>query len=162
MLGTICFEEHALLPLSTPTRYEMLSRLGQRSLKASTSAARPILGRRLQTTADSSSLIGPIPADGDAPFQIKLHQEYFQTYRCEAPALEMEVTKNQLVDSYKMMVTMRRMEMAADQVRSTLHPPLSRPPRVSTPAEADPFVSPSFPVVQGSTHSRSLPPPSAL
>ena len=113
------FSRRRTLPLAQ-TLYAMLSRLGARSLKASTSAARPILGRRLQTTADSSSLIGPIPADGDAPFQIKLHQEYFQTYRCEAPALEMEVTKNQLVDSYKMMVTMRRMEMAADQVRSTL------------------------------------------
>ena len=116
-MGTLKFER--ALCLSPSLCVEMLSRLGQRSLKASTSAARPILGRRLQTTADSSSLIGPIPADGDAPFKIKLHQEYFQTYRCETPDLEMEVTKNQLVDSYKMMVTMRRMEMAADQVSPT-------------------------------------------
>ena len=115
LMGTIYFEAEFLC-FQLNLCLEMLSRLGQRSLKASTSAARPILGRRLQTTADSSSLIGPIPTDGDAPFQIKLHQEYFQTYRCEAPSLEMEVTKNQLVDSYKLMVTMRRMEMAADQV----------------------------------------------
>lgn len=40
--------------------------------------------------------------------------EYYQTYKCDPPNLELQVTKEQLVDMYKWMVKMRRMEMAAD------------------------------------------------
>lgn len=96
----------------------------RRSLAASTSTLRV---RSLQTTADSSSLVGPVPSDGDTPFKIKLHQEYFQSYRCDLPDLEMDVTKNGLVEMYKTMVTMRRMEMAADQVRGLTSTPSHAP-----------------------------------
>lgn len=78
------------------------------------------LCRSLQTTADASALIGPVPTgdgSGDTPFRIKLHQEYFQSHRCEVPSLEMDVTKNGLVNLYATMVSMRRLEMAADSVR---------------------------------------------
>lgn len=54
--------------------------------------------------------------------KVKLHQDYFHAHRCEIPSLDMEVSKTQLVDMYREMVTMRRMEMAADQVS------LPRPP----------------------------------
>jgi pyruvate dehydrogenase E1 component alpha subunit len=40
--------------------------------------------------------------------------DYYQTYKCEAPSLELEMSKTELVQMYRWMVTMRRMEMAAD------------------------------------------------
>lgn len=40
--------------------------------------------------------------------------EYYQTYKCDTPSLEVQVTKDQLVNMYHWMVKMRRMEMAAD------------------------------------------------
>lgn len=40
--------------------------------------------------------------------------EYYQSYKCDPPSLELPVTKSELVNMYRLMVTMRRMEMAAD------------------------------------------------
>ena len=45
---------------------------------------------------------------------MKLHEDSFQTYHCEAPNLEVEVSKESLLKMYGQMTTMRRMEMAAD------------------------------------------------
>lgn len=72
--------------------------------------------RSLQTSADATSLIGTLPESATEPFKIALHPEYFQTHRCDTPSLEYETTKDGLVEMYRNMVTMRRMEMAADQV----------------------------------------------
>lgn len=47
---------------------------------------------------------------------MQLHADYFKSHLCDIPSLEMEVSKSQLVDMYRQMVSMRRMEMAADQV----------------------------------------------
>ena len=80
-------------------------------------AATVLAVRSLQTSADATSLIGTIPESATEPFKIALHSEYFQTHRCDTPSLEYETTKDGLVEMYKQMVTMRRMEMAADQVR---------------------------------------------
>lgn len=91
----------------------------QSLLRVSSSALRPSapsLARSLQTTADSCSLVGTIPDSPTEPFQIKLHPEYFQTHRCDTPSLLVDVTKNSLVEMYQQMITMRRMEMAADQL----------------------------------------------
>ena len=63
-------------------------------------AAVPRLARSVQTTADSSSLID----HGDEHVKVKLHEEYFKAHRCEPPALELEVPKQQLVDIYREMV----------------------------------------------------------
>ncbi|POY72964.1 hypothetical protein BMF94_3950 [Rhodotorula taiwanensis] len=71
----------------------------------------PVLARSVQTTADSASLID----HGEDSIKVKLHEEYFKAHRCETPGLELEVPKQQLVDIYREMVQMRRMEMAADQ-----------------------------------------------
>ncbi|GAA5988643.1 hypothetical protein JCM10908_003652 [Rhodotorula pacifica] len=71
----------------------------------------PRLARSVQTTADSASLID----HGEDSIKVKLHEEYFKAHRCETPGLELEVPKQQLVDIYREMVQMRRMEMAADQ-----------------------------------------------
>lgn len=51
---------------------------------------------------------------------MQLHADYFKSHLCDIPSLEMEVSKSQLVEMYRQMVSMRRMEMAADQVCSLL------------------------------------------
>ncbi|GAA5908489.1 hypothetical protein JCM5296_004774 [Sporobolomyces johnsonii] len=68
--------------------------------------------RSVQTTADSASLI----EHADDKIKVQLHEEYFKSHRCDTPGLELEVPKQQLVDIYQQMVSMRRMEMAADQL----------------------------------------------
>ncbi|KAF9382261.1 alpha subunit of pyruvate dehydrogenase [Podila verticillata] len=45
---------------------------------------------------------------------INLHQGSFESYNCEAPSLEVNISKEELVRMYKSMVVMRRMEMASD------------------------------------------------
>lgn len=64
--------------------------------------------------SDSASLQ---QKDGDL-VKVALHADYFKSHLCDIPSLEMEVSKSQLVDMYRQMVSMRRMEMAADQVSS--------------------------------------------
>ncbi|GAA95667.1 uncharacterized protein L969DRAFT_45536 [Mixia osmundae IAM 14324] len=86
--------------------------------------ARPALCRarqqqaRLLETSAAASHIGEetVPESADEPFTVHLHAEYFQSHLCEPPSLEVQVTKNQLVEMYSNMVKMRRMEMAADQL----------------------------------------------
>ncbi|ORY44275.1 dehydrogenase E1 component-domain-containing protein [Leucosporidium creatinivorum] len=71
------------------------------------------LGARfLQTTSDSASHKA---TEGDL-VKVQLHADYFKSHLCDIPSLEMEVSKSQLVDMYTQMVSMRRMEMAADQL----------------------------------------------
>lgn len=70
--------------------------------------------RSLQTSADSTQLTQSIPEDGSTPFSVKLHEDSFRGYNTEAPSLDVEVTKNDLLKLYKEMVTMRRMEQSAD------------------------------------------------
>jgi hypothetical protein len=68
--------------------------------------------RAIQTTADTTQL--QTLADHEKPFTVKLHEDSFQSYQCEKPDLEVEVSKDLLLNMYKQMQTMRRMEMAAD------------------------------------------------
>lgn len=68
--------------------------------------------RALQTSADTTT---PVQEPNQSePFTVKLHEESFHTYHCDAPELELEVTKERLLTMYSQMTTMRRMEMAAD------------------------------------------------
>jgi pyruvate dehydrogenase E1 component alpha subunit len=48
--------------------------------------------------------------------QVYLAEDTFHGHRLEVPKNEVSVTKNQLIKLYEQMVTMRRMEMAADQL----------------------------------------------
>jgi pyruvate dehydrogenase E1 component alpha subunit len=73
----------------------------------------PQLVRAIQTSADTTQL-HETPADLSKPFTVKLHEDSFQSYLCDKPALDVEVTKDELLGMYKQMTTMRRMEMAAD------------------------------------------------
>ncbi|GJJ72037.1 pyruvate dehydrogenase E1 component alpha subunit [Entomortierella parvispora] len=45
---------------------------------------------------------------------INLHEGSFESYNCDTPSLDVEISKEELVHMYKSMVTMRRMEMASD------------------------------------------------
>ncbi|KAF9115339.1 alpha subunit of pyruvate dehydrogenase [Mortierella sp. AM989] len=45
---------------------------------------------------------------------ISLPKTSFETYKCEAPSLEVNIKKDELISMYKSMVIMRRMEMTAD------------------------------------------------
>jgi hypothetical protein len=77
-----------------------LARSAAAGPSAAPALAVPRLARSVQTTADSSSLID----HGDEHVKVKLHEEYFKAHRCEPPALELEVPKQQLVDIYREMV----------------------------------------------------------
>ncbi|KAK8846539.1 pyruvate dehydrogenase (acetyl-transferring) E1 component, alpha subunit [Kwoniella newhampshirensis] len=70
--------------------------------------------RSLQTDADKSSPMHDLPESGSEHFKVQLHPESFHSYRCDAPATETTVTKDELIDMYQWMVQMRRMEQAAD------------------------------------------------
>ncbi|KAG9120389.1 alpha subunit of pyruvate dehydrogenase [Ceratobasidium sp. 392] len=74
----------------------------------------PGLARSIQTSADTTELRQSLPSSGSEPFTLRLHEDSFQSYRCDLPSLDVEVTKDSLVDMYRKMTTMRRMEMAAD------------------------------------------------
>lgn len=68
--------------------------------------------RGLQTAADTTTLTED--ASHSKPFTVKLHEDSFRAYRTEAPDLEVETSKDELLGMYKTMTVMRRMEMAAD------------------------------------------------
>ena len=68
--------------------------------------------RGLQTSADTTRLKDSPTAE--QPFKVTLHEDSFHSYKTDIPSLEVEVTKDMLIDMYKKMSLMRRMEMAAD------------------------------------------------
>jgi pyruvate dehydrogenase E1 component alpha subunit len=70
--------------------------------------------RAIQTSADTTQLQQEAPSDPSTPFNVKLHEDSFSSHLCEAPDLDVAVTKDQLLLMYRQMQTMRRMEMAAD------------------------------------------------
>jgi pyruvate dehydrogenase E1 component alpha subunit len=59
---------------------------------------------------------GSIPAENDAPFTIPIAEESFRTYNFDPPPYSVDTTKNQLKQLYRDMTTIRRMELAADQL----------------------------------------------
>ncbi|KAM0787209.1 hypothetical protein ACM66B_006448 [Microbotryomycetes sp. NB124-2] len=67
--------------------------------------------RSVQTVADAASVVDKA---GDK-ITVALSKDYFKSHLCDIPELELEVSKDSLVQMYSDMVSMRRMEMAADQ-----------------------------------------------
>lgn len=55
-----------------------------------------------------------LPSDKSTPFSVKLHEDSFKAYKCDGPELDVQVTRDELINMYKTMQVMRRMEMAAD------------------------------------------------
>ncbi|KAH7107712.1 mitochondrial pyruvate dehydrogenase E1 component beta subunit [Auriculariales sp. MPI-PUGE-AT-0066] len=74
----------------------------------------PRLTRSIVTAADAT--VPKSEPSTSEPFTVRLHEDSFQSYHCDKPSLEVEVEKNDLLRQYKLMYTMRRMEMAADQM----------------------------------------------
>lgn len=72
--------------------------------------------RNLHLIADTSRLVGEVPASGSEKFKVELGEESFHSHLIDPPSLELEVSKDELVDMYREMVKMRRMEVAADQM----------------------------------------------
>lgn len=59
-------------------------------------------------------MIQDLPSDYSTPFTVKLHEDSFRSYKCDAPELELEVTRSELLHLYKTMQLMRRLAMASD------------------------------------------------
>ncbi|KAK9451378.1 dehydrogenase E1 component-domain-containing protein [Limtongia smithiae] len=66
--------------------------------------------RSLATDAPASS----VPSDPNEAFTINLSSDVYDFYNIELPTLGLETTKNELLDMYKNMSTVRRLETAAD------------------------------------------------
>ena len=69
----------------------------------------------MQTTAqrNCSNLYEKL-SDLSRPITLKFHEDSFCAYNCDKPDLEVQVTKDELLTLYKEMLTVCRMEMAAD------------------------------------------------
>ncbi|KAK5137935.1 alpha subunit of pyruvate dehydrogenase [Meristemomyces frigidus] len=103
----------------------MLSRFAPRAFAAPArynapvrAAFTPAVVRRSVTTdaASSHAEKDDVPDQDDAPFQVQLSPESFETYEMDAPSLSLDTTKGELKRMYYDMVAVRRMEMAADRL----------------------------------------------
>jgi len=76
------------------------------------------LARRTVTTdaASSHAEKEDVPDEDDKPFQVKLSDESFETYNLDPPPYTLDTTKKELKQMYYDMVSVRRMEMAADRL----------------------------------------------
>ncbi|KAK7203983.1 pyruvate dehydrogenase E1 component alpha subunit [Myxozyma melibiosi] len=90
--------------LSTVFKSVRLASTGSRAL------ARPFAARSLATEA----VVSHMPEEMDAPFTVTLPAEAFETYMLDLPSYELTTSKAELIQMYKDMVTVRRMETAAD------------------------------------------------
>ncbi|KAJ5710494.1 Pyruvate dehydrogenase E1 component subunit alpha [Penicillium malachiteum] len=72
--------------------------------------------RRSVTTDAASAHAENIPEEDDKPFTVRLSDESFETYELDPPPYTLETTKKELKQMYHDMVSVRRMEMAADRL----------------------------------------------
>jgi hypothetical protein len=70
------------------------------------------LRRSIHTSADTTTLQEDVKES--EPFTVKLHEDSFRSRDCPLPDLDVQITKPELLQMYREMQTMRRMEMAAD------------------------------------------------
>jgi len=76
------------------------------------------LTKRTVTTDAASSHADKdsVPEEDDKHFQVQLSDESFETYELDPPPYTLDVTKKELKQMYRDMVSIRRMEMAADRL----------------------------------------------
>ncbi|KAG6871640.1 hypothetical protein C0995_001983 [Termitomyces sp. Mi166 len=98
------------------TLVRVLALLRSRRLLTLLSQRLPVRARAITTGADTTQLKSAPPLGHETPFQVKLHPDSFRAHRCDAPELDVDVTKHQLLTMYKQMQLVRRMEMAADSL----------------------------------------------
>ncbi|KAH8594862.1 pyruvate dehydrogenase E1 component [Bisporella sp. PMI_857] len=75
-----------------------------------------LVKRTVTTDAASAALKDSVPGEDDKPFTVHLSDESFETYELDPPPYTLETTKKELKQMYTDMVSMRRMEMAADRL----------------------------------------------
>jgi len=77
----------------------------------------PVVRRTVTTDAASSYADkNSVPKDDDTTFTVNLSNESFETYDLDPPPYTLDVTKAELKKMYHDMVSIRRMEMAADRL----------------------------------------------
>lgn len=76
------------------------------------------VAKRTVTTdaASSHAEKSDVPEEDEKPFPVKLSDESFETYELDPPPYELQTTKKELKQMYYDMVSIRRMEMAADRL----------------------------------------------
>ncbi|KAL9021230.1 MAG: hypothetical protein Q9185_001631 [Variospora sp. 1 TL-2023] len=80
-------------------------------------AVTPLARRSVTTDAASSHAEKEqVPAEDDKPFEVRLSDESFETYQLDPPPYTLNTTKKELKKMYYDMVSIRRMEMAADRL----------------------------------------------
>jgi len=100
----------------------MLSRavirgFGLQSQTAGKRQAYQIAKRTVTTDAASSHAEkSDVPEEDDKTFPVRLSDESFETYELDPPPYELQTTKKELKQMYYDMVSVRRMEMAADRL----------------------------------------------
>ncbi|KAL9621531.1 MAG: hypothetical protein Q9160_004061 [Pyrenula sp. 1 TL-2023] len=98
----------------------MLSRSLRQGTARQVLSKRPFLclsNRSVTTDAASSHAEkGDVPTEDDKPFQVRLSDESFETYELDPPPYTLDTTKRELKKMYYDMVSIRRMEMAADRL----------------------------------------------
>ncbi|OXV06884.1 hypothetical protein Egran_05347 [Elaphomyces granulatus] len=79
-------------------------------------AIAPFASRRSVTTDAASAHAEDIPQEDDKPFTVRLSDESFETYEIDPPPYTLQTTKRELKKMYHDLVSIRRMEMAADRL----------------------------------------------
>ncbi|PUU80939.1 dehydrogenase E1 component-domain-containing protein [Tuber borchii] len=87
-----------------------------RSIKATRIAPLRLFRTVTTDAASSHTISSSIPTEDDKKFTINLSKESFESYIVDGPSTELSVSKNELKKMYSDMVTIRRMEMAADKL----------------------------------------------
>ncbi|CAZ80460.1 unnamed protein product [Tuber melanosporum] len=87
-----------------------------RSIKATRIAPLRLLRTVTTDAASSHADMSSVPVDDDKKFTVNLSSESFESYMIDGPSTELSVSKNELKKMYSDMVTIRRMEMAADKL----------------------------------------------
>ncbi|KAG0640395.1 dehydrogenase E1 component-domain-containing protein [Tuber brumale] len=87
-----------------------------RSIKATRRAPLRLLRTVTTDAASSHADKSSVPVEDDKQFTVNLSNESFESYMIDGPSTELSVSKNELKKMYSDMVTIRRMEMAADKL----------------------------------------------
>ncbi|RPA99967.1 hypothetical protein L873DRAFT_1805736 [Choiromyces venosus 120613-1] len=87
-----------------------------RSIKATRIAPLRLLRTVTTDAASSHADKNSVPTEDDKKFTVNLSNESFESYMIDGPSTELNVSKNELKKMYSDMVTIRRMEMAADKL----------------------------------------------
>ncbi|RUS31110.1 dehydrogenase E1 component-domain-containing protein [Jimgerdemannia flammicorona] len=100
-------------------------------------AAARLIAANVRVAPRTSTFIRPLstsaprlfasPTDTSQKYNITLPESSFDSFKCDLPSVDVEVSKDQLLDMYTKLVSMRRMEMSADglykakQIRGFCH-----------------------------------------